>query len=241
MVKTVKTMNGRNRHDGHDGHDGHDVRRSHLLAPLAALSLAAALLALPAAAQVESPFEITLVGGAGFGSKVLTVGTGEVPTTEVRIGNAGLYGVRLGYAFGPSFRVEAAWSHVAADLLTATTATGGSYEKSGTVDTDAYEVNALYDFGGKSTRGYLGLGVGGMTISPTIGSLSDSETRFTVNATVGVRQFFGFHFSVRAEGRYRWRDGNTRLATTVCDGPCHPFTTNWYSSAELTAGVGVRF
>jgi len=223
-VKTVRTMNGRN---------------SHSLVSLAVL--AAALVAPPAAAQVESPFEVTLVGGAGFGSKVLTVGTGEVPTAEVRIGNAGLYGLRLGYAFSNSFRVEAAWSHVAADLLTATNATGGSYEKSGTVDTDAYEVNAFYDFGGKSTRGYLGLGVGGMTISPVVQSLSDSEIRFSFNAAVGVRQFFGSHFSLRAEGRYRWRDGKTRLATTVCDGGCHPFTTNWYSSAELTAGVSFRF
>lgn len=217
-------------------------RKNPSLVTLAAVAaLAAAPFALPAAAQVESPFEVTLVGGAGFGSKVLTVGLGEVPTAEVRIGNAGLYGVRFGYAFHPSFRVEASWSHVGADLLTATTATGGSYEKTGTVDTDAYEVNAFYDFGGRSTRGYLGLGVGGMTISPVIQSLSDSETRFAFNAALGVRQFFGPHFGVRAEGRYRWRDGKTRLATTVCDGECHPFTTNWFSSAELTAGVSFRF
>ena len=128
-----------------------------------------------------------------------------------------------------------------ADLLASNPSTGGSNEKSGSVKTDAYEVNALYDFGGKATRGYLGLGIGGMSISPALQTLSDSETRFAVNAVLGVRQLIGSRFSLRAEGRYRWRDGRTRLATIVCDGECRPFTTNWYSSAELTAGASVRF
>jgi hypothetical protein len=47
-------------------------------------------------------------------------------------------------------------------------------------------LNAFYDFGGKATRGTLGLGVGGMTILPTIGSLSDPETRFSFNAAAGI-------------------------------------------------------
>ena len=203
---------------------------------LAAILPAALLLPAPAAAEESARFELTVVGGAGFGSRVLTS-----QTQEVRIANAGLLGLRAGWAVNRSFRLEAGWTHVSTDTLSRDPSTGGSYETSGPVKTDAYELNAFYDFGGASTRGYLGIGAGGMTIAPTAASLSESETRLAINAAVGVRQLLGPHFSLRAEGRYRWRDGKTRVGTTVCDGECRPFTTNWYSSAELTAGIGYRF
>ena len=203
---------------------------------LAAGLLAALFLPAAAAAQEAGPFEVTVVAGAGFGSRVLTR-----PDQEVRIGNSGLYGLRFGYAVSRSFRLEAGWSHAEADLLSRDPSVDGSYEESGTVDTNAWELNAFYDFGGASTRGYVGIGAGGMTLSPSVPSLSDSETRFAFNAALGVRHFFGDHFGVRAEGRYRWRDGRTRVGTTVCDGECKPFTTNWYSSAELTGGLSFRF
>ena len=203
---------------------------------LALAALPAFLVAAPSRAEEAGRLELALVGGAGFGTRVLTSST-----QETRIGNSGLLGLRAGWAFSPSFRLEAAWSRVATDFLSRDPSTGGSYGKSGSVTTDAYELNALYDYGGSSTRGYLGIGAGGMTISPTVASLSDSETRFAFTAAVGVRQLLGEHLTLRAEGRWRWRDGKTRVGTTVCDGECKPFTTNWYSSAELTAAVGWRF
>lgn len=189
-----------------------------------------------ASGQSFDRFEITLAAGAGFGSRIQTSAD-----RETRIANSGLFGIRAGYAFSRSFRIEASWSHASTDLLTRDPSTGGSYAAVGTVDTDAYELNAFYDFGGTATRGYLGLGAGAMTIAPPPATLSDSETRFALNAAAGVRQSLGTRFALRAEGRYRWRDGRTRIGTTVCDGGCRPFTTNWYSNAELTAGISYRF
>ena len=117
------------------------------------------------------------------------------------------------------------------------------YGKAGEVDTDAFELNAFYDFGGAATRGYVGIGAGAMSISPSQPSLSESDSRFAVNVAIGVRQALGKRFAVRAEGRYRWRDGKTRVGT-ILDGDGEElrlFTTNWYSSAELTAGLSFRF
>ncbi len=201
-----------------------------------ALLFAGASLCGAASAQDFQRFEITLVGGASFGSRVATS-----EAQETRIANSGLYGLRAGFALSHSFRIEAGWTHAPAGLLSRNPSIDSSYKKSGEASTDAYEMNALYDFGGTSTRGYLGLGAGGMTISPSPGTLSDSETRLALNVAAGVRQTVGRHLAVRAEGRYRWRDGKTRVGTIVCDGACKPFTTNWYSSAELTAGVSYRF
>ena len=206
--------------------------------PFLAAGVLAALL-LPATAltaQEAGPFEVSIFGGAFFGTRVLTL-----PSEEIRIANSGGWGVKAAWAASPSLRLEAGWSHAATDLLSRDPSVDGSYEKTGTVDTNAWDLDALYDFGGKATRGALGLGVGAMKISPVLASLSDSETRFTLNATAGVRQWFGPHFAVRVDGRWRWRDGKTRIGTIVCDGECKPFTTNWYSSAELTAGVTYRF
>ncbi|MBK8594510.1 MAG: outer membrane beta-barrel protein [Holophagales bacterium] len=198
---------------------------------------AALLLSLPAAAEEAGPFEVTLVYGAGFGSRVQTH-----PTEEIRIANSGLAGVRLGYAVGPSFRLEAGWTHASTDLLSRDPSVEASYEKIGDVKTDAYELNAFYDFGRKAARGYLGLGAGGMRIAPAIGTLSESETRFALNAAAGVRFFLTPHLGLRLDGRWRWRDGKTRIGTLPCnEEECLIFTTNWYSSSELTAGVTYRF
>ncbi len=205
---------------------------------LRAAGLLAALLVpqLTVRAQEAGPFEVTVLGGAFFGSRVLTL-----PAQEVRISNSGGWGVMAAWAPGPSFRLEASWSHAATDLMSRDPSVNGSYEEIGTVDTDAWDLDAVYDFGGKATRGCVGLGLGAMQISPVIGSLSDSETRFAVNVTAGIRQWFGPHFAIRIDGRYRWRDGKTRIGTIICDGDCKPFTTNWYSSAQLTGGVTYRF
>ena len=150
--------------------------------------------------------------------------------------------MRLGWAFSRSFRLEAGWTTTSADLLARDPRDGGASEEAGKVDTDAFELNAFYDFGGPSTRGYLGVGAGAMALSPVPPALSESKTRFTVNAAVGVRQALGGRLAVRAEGRYRWRDGRDRVGTVICDADeCRLFATNWYSSAELTAGLSVRF
>ncbi len=199
--------------------------------------VAALLLSLPAAAQEAGPFEVTLVYGAGFGSRVQTH-----PTEEIKVANSGLAGVRLGYAISPSFRLEAGWTHASTDLLSRDPSVEASYGKIGEVETDAYELNGFYDFGGKSTRGYLGLGAGEMRIAPAIGTLSESDARFALNAAAGVRFFLTPHLGLRLDGRWRWRDGKTRIGTLQCsEEECLIFTTNWYSSSELTAGLTYRF
>ena len=218
-----------------NGRNGHlDGIAALLLGALGCAALAAA----PASAQGTPRLELTLVGGAGFGSRVRTL-----PDEETRVATAGLAGLRLGWAVSPSFRVEGGWTHTSADLLSRDPSAGESYTKGGEVDTDAFELDAFYDFGGAATRGYLGIGAGAMSITPAQPALGSADTRFAVNVAVGLRQALGRSFAVRAEGRYRWRDGKTRIGTVgSCDSEeCRIYTTNWYSSAELTAGLSFRF
>ncbi len=202
---------------------------------LGAAALAVSLAA-PAVAQ-DRPWEVTLVGGAAFGSRVVTL-----QDLETRIDTAGLAGVRVARALNRSFRLEAGWTHTSADLVSRDPSAGEPYRKSGEVDTDCFELDVFYEFGGAATRGYFGLGAGAMSISPPVPTLSESQTRFAANAAVGLRQALGSRFALRVEGRYRWRDGKSRVGTIYCgEGECVPFTTNWYTSEELTLGLSYSF
>ena len=205
----------------------------------AAALLAGLALGLPAAADEPLRFEATLVAGAAFGSRVRTL-----PTEETRIEDSGLWGVRLGWVASRSFRLEASFTHASSSLGTRDPSGGESYAPAGDVETDAYELNAFYDFGDAATRGTFGLGAGVVTISPALPNLTTSDSAFAVNVAAGVRQAIGRRLALRAEARYRWRDGRTRVGTVLCEGgdeDCRLFTTNWYSSAELTAGLSWRF
>ena len=102
-------------------------------------------------------------------------------------------------------------------------------------------MSALYNYGRGRARGYFGLGAGVMDLSPVLAASTGSSARFTASLSAGAKVFVTPRVALRFDGTYRLRASDSRVSTVLCgeDG-CKTFTTNFYSSAELTAGVSFR-
>lgn len=91
-----------------------------------------------------------------------------------------------------------------------------------------------------------GLRAGVQEIHPSILSLdaSGATTRFAANIAIGGLYHVTPHVAFRVDGRCRWRAGDERVGTYGCEPEplgCGPFTTDVFSSGEVTGGVTVRF
>jgi hypothetical protein len=195
------------------------------------------------AASAEEPgrWEASAFAGGFFGSRTYA-GVG-VPF-EVFMASAPTYGLRLGYRVSKAFSVEAAWSRAATTLDPVDSVTGEPVAPSTPVLVNTYEVDALYWFGRGKLRGCLGLGGGIMHLNPSVATLDRaSSAQFAASFILGGTYSLGPRFALRGDVRYRWRGGRTRVGAIVCypSGDCEPFTTNIFSSAEVTGGVTYRF
>ncbi len=189
-------------------------------------------------ADPKGRWEVTAFGGGFFGSRVLTS-----PALNVMTATAPVFGARVGYGLTRVFSLEAGWSRSSTRLEPQNPETGEPAGPDSNLRMNAYEVNGLFGIGSGPIRGYLGLGAGVMDLDPNVPTLQDAGTsNFAANLAVGGKLFLTDAFGVRVDGRYRWRAGENRLATTVCNSKgCHPFDTNIYSSIELTGGLTLRF
>ncbi len=181
----------------------------------------------------------TAFGGGFFGTRVHTG-----PELNVLMRNAPTYGLRLAYAVTPVLSLEGGWSRAVPALQPQDPATGAPVAPSTRVTVNTLEVDSLFGFGGRTVRGYFGLGAGAQNIAPNIPTLSASgaTTRFVANVAVGGFYFLTPRVALRADGRYRFMASDNRLASIVCDPEiCTPYVTNLFSSAEVTGGVTVRF
>jgi hypothetical protein len=112
------------------------------------------------------------------------------------------------------------------------------------VDVNTYEVNGLFGWGRGRMKGYFGIGAGAMTLDPSSPSaaIPGTTTRFSANVALGGKYFVTDNFGLRLDARYRWRVTGSRVGTVVCgETGCRTFTTNLYSSAEVTGGAVYRF
>ncbi|HEY6928090.1 MAG TPA: DUF3943 domain-containing protein [Thermoanaerobaculia bacterium] len=138
------------------------------------------------------------------------------------------------------FALETTFSHARPSLTSKDAVSGAILGPSSPVDVNTYEVNGLFGWGQGRTRGYFGLGFGAMHLG--LPQELGPGTRFTANIAIGGKYFFTENLAARVDARYRWRVTDSRVGTTVCDSEgCHVFTTNLYSSAEVTAGMTYRF
>ena len=215
--------------------------RASRLARLAVLFALAGAVLRPAAAKAQeaAPWEISAFAGGFLGSRTYTS-----ETVGVLMATVPTYGLRLGYRVSPAFSVEAVWSRADSKLEPFDLVTGEFFGPSTPVLVNTYEVDALYWFGRGRVRGYLGLGGGVMHLNPSVATLDRaSSAQFVATFAVGGTYSLGSRFALRADARYRWRGGRTRLGAIICypDGSCEPFTTNVFSSAEITGGVTYSF
>lgn len=157
------------------------------------------------------------------------------PAADTRIENGPTFGLRGAFRLNQRFRLEASLSRASVRVAAFDPITGAPLNPARPGHVATYELGALYGFGGRRIRGYLGLGAGAMTL-PSL------DTRFTANVAVGGEFFLDDHFGLRIDGRYRWRASDKRVGAVICESAgCFPFTTSLYSSAEATGGVTYRF
>jgi opacity protein-like surface antigen len=200
---------------------------------------AAGLLARPAAAQEPGQWEASIFAGGSFGSRISLT-----PTSDSKLGIAPVWGLRFSFGIARAFALETSFSHATPDLTSKTPTTGTPIGSATKVDVNTYEVNGLFGWGRGRAKGYFGIGVGAVTLdpsSPAIG-LSDTTTRFSANVALGGKYFVTDNLALRLDARYRWRVTPSRVSTVICgETGCHTFTTDLYSSSEVTAGLTYRF
>jgi len=82
-----------------------------------------------------------------------------------------------------------------------------------------------------------------MTLHPYVpGVATKPDTRLVVNAALGGKVYLSDRLALRVDGRYRWRSSSPGTASIVCGTlGCYGFTTDLYSSAEVTGGLSYRF
>ena len=189
----------------------------------------------PVAAQDVGRFEFGIFGGASIGSRISLT-----PGSDIRIGDAGAFGLRGAYDLSRHFALEAKFSHTRPTAVTKNPSTGATLGETA-VDINTYELTALYNYGKGRVRGYFGLGAGAMDFSPVLAASTGSSARFTTSLSAGAKFFVAPRVALRVDGTYRFRVTDNRVSTVLCgESGCKPFTTSFYSSAELTAGVSFR-
>ncbi len=238
-----------------------------ILAGAVAASLCLLALIAPAAADIPTGPYLGLDGGLAWTAN-LTYTTsygGCVPPyycSYPTYYNAVTYnlgysaGVQLGYAFGgPRVEFEYNYRNNAASTI-ATTA--GTQSATGSLTSNNFMVNALYDFDtGSEWVPYIGLGLGvadvsANTIKPgsgtgTSGYLDGSSNKFAAQFIFGVEYLASDKFGVFIDWRGLWASnvnftygiGCTGGSTTNC---IQTGTTSYdYWSGALNVGAHIKF
>ena len=195
----------------------------------------------PAGPDVAGRFDVSAFAGALFGTRVYT-GLDR----NVLMATSPLFGLRAGYYLTRVFGLEASWSRAGTKLLPYDPVTGAADGTPTPVTVDSWELDGLFSFGGRTVRGYVGLGGGVQSIRPSVPSLDASRatTRFAANIALGGLYFVTPQIALRVDGRYRWRVADERVGTFGCEPEpigCKPFTTDLFSTGEVTGGVTFRF
>ncbi len=184
-------------------------------------------------------WEVSGFGGGFFGSRVYTSDTLNVMTST-----APAFGGRVAYGLTRVLSLEASWTHADTSLEPEDPKTNALIGPTTPLTMNAYELDALFGFGGRSLRGFVGFGGGAMTLSPNVPSLdrTGGTSKFAANLALGGKYFLSDNVALRVDFHYRWRAGDDRLAVTVCNSSgCNPFNTSIYSSLDLAGGLTYRF
>src|SRR5512140_208689 len=204
----------------------------------ATLVTGAALSAQPAPAQDTGRWEVGAFAGGYFGSRIFLD-----QRADIRIASAPAFGLRGAFSVDRTFSLELTVSRAGSRLVAIDPSTGASLAPSAPIDVNTYEINGLYGFGGGKVRGYMGLGVGAMTLDPFVpGVETHPDTRLVVNVALGGKLYVSDRLALRADARYRWRSASPSTGSVICGSQgCYAVTTGLYSSAAVTGGLSYRF
>jgi len=200
-----------------------------------------AVAAYPAAAQnPPGTWELTADGGVNFGAQIFQGGN-----TTIDVDTAGTFGGRLGYNVNRAFQVEFAYGHTTANLnATNYGLFAGGSGKIGHIAMDTFEGGGLWHWGTPRASGYVVLGLGAMSLNPSVnGASTSSSTKFTYSFGLGGKFAVSENAAIRVEGRFRGTDiGSTTSQGVWCDFYyCYAYSSSWYTSGEITGGLTFRF
>ncbi|MFI5166620.1 MAG: outer membrane beta-barrel protein [Thermoanaerobaculales bacterium] len=178
--------------------------------------------------------ELTPTVGYWFGD-TLAHGTTGAFNTDVTIGDAPSYGLRLGYRFTPNWAFEAFLSQERADLLTGQAELFGGQSKLGNIDLTTGEVGFEGSFGHSRLVPFLAGGVGAMRLSPQLEGMR-ADTRFVGDFGGGLKLFFSPEVALRFD--WRWHSVNVGNTHGGCDwwADCNS-ERDWLTFREVALGL----
>jgi len=220
---------------------------------LAALA-AAVLCATSASAQVK--WDITPFAGYYIASDLFNTypNSGAASgQSGVELTNSFAWGGRL-TAINRRGALEFAYTREGSDMKIKQQLVGQPTDKIGRLDLDTYDINFIgYEPSGNPKVTPFGvIGIGWTVTHPSIDNgfvlanskTLDSNTLFNFNFGLGVRVAMNEKIAARFEGRWRVTDTNLQTSSGLwCDpyGYCYSYSSNWYDSGELEAGLSYSF
>jgi len=200
------------------------------------LSIAGAMLLLPAAASAQGRFEITPTFSYNFG--------GTIDAEDSVLFDFDLE-ANDSEAFGITFDIPiASWAQI--ELLASRQATELNFDRGifqgseGIADFDVsyYHVGGLFSFGTGQIHPFFVISLGVAELEPDVPGAS-AETKFSGSIGGGVKIFFNQHFGIRLEGRGFW----TVLDSydDYYDYDCGCGYSNEFTQGQASAGVIFAF
>ena len=222
-------------------------------AVLAALA-AAVLCASSASAQVK--WDITPFAGYYIASDLFNTypNSGAASgTSGVELTNSFAWGGRL-TMINRRGALEFAYTRAGSDMKIRQQLVGQPTGKIGRLDLDTYDINFIgYEPTGDPKVTPFGvIGIGWTVTHPSLDNgfvlpssrTLSSNTLFNFNFGLGVRVAMNEKNAARFEGRWRVTDTNLQTSSGLwCDpyGYCYSYSSNWYDSGELEAGLSYTF
>jgi opacity protein-like surface antigen len=208
-----------------------------------AVLLAAAILALSASQAIaqygEKKVELTPFGGWYIASDLYTASS-----AQIGINNSVVYGARLGVFPNPKFGIEGSYSRASSDLeIVNSSATFPSSTPLGSLTVDEWDGNLVFT-AQKSPKAtsFFTLGAGATTFSVDANGVSESKTQFAWNFGIGTKISMSEKVALRLDGRFRSTETDINTSSGVYCDPfyCYEYSSSWYSSGEISAGLAYR-
>jgi opacity protein-like surface antigen len=208
--------------------------------------------AVPAGAQGSygssggSKAELTLFNGYYIASDLYT-SIVDGASAQIGLENSYMWGAKLGLNPNERVGLEFAYTRAGSNLTYTNSISGLDPDTElGRLDLNSYDLNFLFyqDTPNPRAKGFFVLGFGWTQTSPDIkpelGKTIDSNSLFNWNFGLGAKVDLTEKLALRLEGRWRVTDtAVTTSAGVYCDywGYCYSYSSDWYDSGELTAGL----
>jgi hypothetical protein len=232
------------------------VRTASITAAVLALILVAAVPAAQAQSRAKST-TLGAFGGYNIASDIYTSYSGPTSGAKLALKDGFEWGGRLTHFTGEYSAVEFAYTRNGADMELKNYYGGvvpNGFD-AGRVNVDQYDLNFLMS---KPTSNpklwpYFTLGIGLSNTKPEVNAIDpntsqplsiDGNSLFAWNIGIGTMLDMNPKLGLRFDAKWRVTDTNITTSSGVyCDywGYCWSYSSDWYSSGELTAGLQYKF